>query len=186
MSKMENVVHGYLTKLRIISKIPVNGKMDITKNDLNLYDDSVRNWIWRKYHGDCKHNSVKYLTELFKEINAYSDQLIYNIEIECDDNIKHKKYILLVSITEKIKESLVGIRNLIGTYKDYIKVVSVLECLEQDIIIPQIIILKDFIPEQYHTHIIKSDIAYSHMHYGGKPINSYQDNETPNSTSTDL
>ena len=170
---MDNVVHIYLTKLRIISKIPQNGRLDITNNDLNIYQNSLSNWFLRKIHGDNKHNSTKYLVDLFNEINSFSDQMMYNITIECDDIIKLKRIVLLVSLAEKIKESLIGIRHLIDTYKDYLKTVSLLECLEQDIIIPQFLLLKKFIPDEYHTEIIKSALTYAHVQFSGKIAGGY-------------
>lgn len=158
---MDNVLHTYLTKLRIISKIPANGKLDITNNDLNIYHDSIVNWILRKFHGDNKNNATKYLTDIYREINLFSDQLMYSIESELNSATKVKKMNMLVSLAEKIKESLVGIKNLIGTYKEYLKVISVLECLEHDIIMPQYRSIKKFIPEEYHTIILKTPILYS-------------------------
>lgn len=158
---MNNILHTYLTKLRIISKIPVNGKIDITNNDLNIYYDSVMNWMLRKFHGDNKYNATKYLTDLYREINSFSDQLMYSIESEMNNVTKIKKINMLVSLAEKIKESMFGIKNLIGTYKEYLKVISLLECLEQDIILPQYRSIKKFIPEDYHTIILKTPILYS-------------------------
>ena len=172
MKSMETSIHLYLTKLRIISKIPTNGKIDTTNNDLNIYTNNISNWIWRKLQGDSKTNATKYLNELYKEINSFSDQLMSNINTEIDEMRKIKKFIMLVSLTEKIKESLNGIRNLIGTYKDFLKTISILECLEQDIIIPQYRILKNFIPEQYHTDIIRSSITLSYTHISGNIINT--------------
>ena len=163
-TKMETVIHTYLTRLRIISKIPSNGKIDITNNDLNIYYNSIPNWIRRKIQGDNKDNATKYLMDLYREINEFSDQLMYNINTEDDPINKRKKIIMLVSLAEKIKESLMGIRNLIGTYKDYLKTVSLLECLEQDIIIPQFRVLKSFIPDSYHTTILKSSIHHPYVH----------------------
>ena len=49
---------------------------------------------------------------------------------------------------------------------------SVLECLEQDIIIPQYHTLKKFIPLDYHTGIIKSAISHSHVHMSTGMISS--------------
>ena len=66
--------------------------------------------------------------------------------------------------SEGVKESINGIRNLIGTYKAYLKIVSLLECLEQDILIPQYRILLKFIPDQYYTDILRLPISYSHVH----------------------
>lgn len=158
---METMNHSYLSKLRIISKIPEHGKLDTTHNDINIYYASTFNWVCRKIQGDSKHNAVKYLTILYREINTFSDQLMCNIANEQDVVKKHKKLTMLASLTEKIKESLNGIRNLTGTYKDYLKVVSLLECLEQDIIIPQYKILKDFLPDKYCTEIINNPLPSS-------------------------
>jgi len=169
---MENILHQYLTKLRIISKIPEHGKLDTTQNDLNIYYGTIMNWVWRKFNGDSKDCTTKYLVGLYREINSFSDQLMYNITTEHNAIIKNKKMTMLVSLTEKVKESLTGIRNLIDTYQSYLKVVSVLECLEQDIIIPQYHTLKKFIPLDYHTGIIKSAISHSHIHMSTGMISS--------------
>lgn len=155
---MEIVTHTYLTKLKIISKIPVNGRLDITQNDLNIYEWSIMNWLWRKTYSDSKYNATKYLIDLYREINSFSEQLMLNISSENIGTYRQRKLILLVSLTEKIKQSITGIRNLMGTYKGYLKVVSQLECLEQDIIIPQYNTLKAFIPEELHTTILKTPI----------------------------
>ena len=160
---MDNISHVYLTKLRIISKIPINGKIDITNNDLNIYDNNIVNWCFRKFYGDNKYNATKYLTDLYREINSFSDQLMYSIESDNNNIYKNKKINMLVTLAEKIKESMMGIKNLIGTYKGYIKVISMLECLEQDIIIPQYNIIKKFIPDEYHTNILKSQIHSLHV-----------------------
>ena len=167
MSNMETVVHVYLTKLRIISKVPLNGRLDITNNELDIYKDSFIGWVLRKWGSDCKDNATKYLYDLYREINSFSSQIMDNINFETSETRKVFLIMMLVSLTEKIKESLVGIRNLIGTYKDWLKTSSNLECLEQDIIIPQFRILKNFIPEKFHTDILKSSISYSHVYKSG-------------------
>jgi hypothetical protein len=161
---MESVTHSYLCKLRIISKIPINGRLDTTHNDINIYYGGVIGWVFRKVYGDNKENATKYLIDLYREINSFSDQLMYNITTEQNSIRKRKKINMLVSLTEKMKESLTGIRNLIGTYKTYLKIVSLLECLEQDLIIPQYKTLLKFIPVIYHTEILKSEITFSHIH----------------------
>lgn len=164
---METVTHSYLCKLRIISKIPVNGRLDTTHNDLNIYYGGLLGWFFRKAYGDNKESATKYLIDLYREINSFSDQLMYNITTEQNEIRKRKKITMLVSLAEKIKESLTGIRNLIGTYKNYLKIVSLLECLEQDLIIPQYRNLINFIPITYHTEILKTAITYSHIHTSG-------------------
>jgi hypothetical protein len=167
MTSMENMMHNYLVKLRVISKIPEHGRLDTTHNDLNIYYGGILGWLFRKAYGDNKETSTKYLIDLYKEINAFSDQLMYNISMEHNEILKRKKLSILVSLAEKMKSSLVGIRNLIGTYKDYIKIVSLLENLEQDIIIPQYRLLLKFIPESYHTESLRTPITYSYIHNSG-------------------
>lgn len=161
MSSMDNILHTYLCRLKIIAKLPVNGKFDTTNNDLNIYYSSISGWVWRKFQGDSKERTVKYLMDLYREIRAFTEQTMYHIRSERDIIQRHKKMLMLTSLAEKIKESLYGIKNLIGTYKDYIKIVSLLECLEQDIIIPMFNTIKEFLPKYYHTEIIKSDILYN-------------------------
>ena len=161
---MDTILHGYLCKLRIISKIPVGGKLDTTQNNLDIYNNGMFNWIYRKIYGDNKENATKYLIDLYREINSFSEQLMDNIESEKNVARERRKIIMLVSLTEKMKESINGIRNLIGTYKAYLKIVSLLECLEQDILIPQYRILLKFIPDQYYTDILRLPISYSHVH----------------------
>ena len=161
---MDSILHIYLCKLRIISKIPIGGKLDTSQNDLNIYYGGIFGWLFRKAYGDNKDNATKYLIELYREINAFSEQLMYNINTEQNEIHIKKKLNMLISLTEKMKESLTGIRNLIGTYKGYLKIISLLECLEQDIIIPQYKTLIKFIPIECHTEILKTDITYSHIH----------------------
>ena len=173
MSSMESMIHNYLVRLRIIAKIPARGRLDTTQNDLNIYYDNMINWIWRKFQGDGKEHAVKYLIDLYREINSFSDQLMYNINTETTDINRRKKISLLVSLSEKLKESLTGIRHLIETYKEYIKIVSLLECIEQDIIIPQYNILLKFIPYEYHTEILKNEISYE-----GVSVNRISENES--------
>lgn len=187
MSNMESILHLYLCKLRIISKIPVGGKLDTTQNDLNIYYGGIFGWLFRKAYGDNKENATKYLIELYREINSFSEQLMYNIDTEQSEIRKRKRISMLISLTEKMKESLNGIRNLIGTYKGYLKIISLLECLEQDLIIPQYRTLTKFIPDEYHTETLKTDITYSHIHTASVfgRIRSLSETDTHSMESTD-
>jgi hypothetical protein len=157
---MNSILHGYLCRLKIISNLPTNGKFSITNNDLNIYYNSLSGWVWRKFNGDNKEQTTKYLIEFYSEIGAFSEQTMYNIKIEKNIIKRNKKMMMLVSLAEKIKESLYGIKNLINTYKGFLKTVSLLECLEQDIIIQLFNELKQFIPPYYHTEIIKMDLTF--------------------------
>jgi hypothetical protein len=157
---MNSILHVYLCRLKIIANLPINGKFDTANNDLNIYYNSLSGWVWRKFNGDNKEQTTKYLMEFYSEISTFSEQTMYNIKIEKNVIKRHKKMMMLVSLTEKIKESLYGIKNLINTYKGFLKTVSLLECLEQDIIIQLFNELKQFIPPYYHTEIIKMNLTF--------------------------
>ena len=163
MSNMDTILHAYLCKLKIIAKLPVNGKFDTTNNDLNIYYGSMSGWIWRKFQGDGKENATRYLQDLYRDITTFADQTMHNIRTETSQTRRHKKMVMLVSLTEKLKESITGINNLGGTYKNYIKTSSLLECLNQDIITPLLRTLYMFIPITYHTDSLKNDFTYNKL-----------------------
>jgi hypothetical protein len=155
MNNLDHAGHNYLCKLRILSKIPIEGKLIIINNDLNIYDGTFLSWASRKLYSDNKDTVVKYLTDLYRDIIIFTEQLMCSIHSEQSECKKIKKIVMLVSITEKLKESILGIHNLMNTYKDFLKTVSMLECIECDLINPHIALLVNFIPDEHKTEIIK-------------------------------
>lgn len=155
LPQMETIAHQYLTKLRIIAKIPENGQLDLTNNDLNIYSPSLLNWINRKLQGDGKLNTVSYLRSFYREINGFTTEMMKSIEVEQNNVNKNRKTVLLASLAEKIKESTIGIENLIKTYRHYHKIVSTLESIQQDIIENQLKTVILFIPDKYKTGVLR-------------------------------
>ncbi len=72
-----------------------------------------------------------------------------SIELENNKTNKIAKYNLLVSLTEKIKDSTFGLKNLMTTYVKYHKIVSMLESIEQDIVDQLLRTMLIFIPDMY-------------------------------------
>ena len=155
LRQMEIMSHQYLTKLRIIAKIPENGQLDLTNNDLNIYNPTMMNWFYRKIQGDGKLNTVAYLSIFYREINGFTTELMKSISVEQNKNVKVNKLILLNRMAEKIKESTIGIENLMKTYSHYHKIISTLESIQQDIIENQLNSIITFIPENFKTNIIR-------------------------------
>ena len=155
LSQMDTIALQYLTKLRIISKIPENGHLDLTNNDLNIYTPTFLNWIYRKLQNDGKLNTIKYLKSFYIEVNGFIKELMKSIEVEQNEINKSRKLILLSSMAEKIKESTIGVDNLIKTYRDYHKIISTLESIQQDIINIQLKEIIVFIPDKYKTDILR-------------------------------
>jgi hypothetical protein len=152
---MEIIAHQYLTKLRIIAKIPKNGQLDLTNNDLNIYNSTLINWFYRKLQGDGKLNTVAYLITFYREINGFTTELMKSIDVEQNSIVKSHKTILLTSMAEKIKESTIGVDNLMKTYRQYHKIISTLESIQQDIIENQLKNIVMFIPENFKTSILR-------------------------------
>jgi hypothetical protein len=155
LPQMETIAHQYLTKLRIISKIPENGQLDLTNNDLNIYDPGLVNWINRKLQGDGKMNTVSYLRTFYREINSFTTELMKSIEVEQNSIRKDRKTVLLASLAEKVKVSTVGVENLMKTYRLWHKIISTLESIQQDIIENQLKTVILFLPEKYKTDTLK-------------------------------
>jgi hypothetical protein len=86
---------------------------------------------------------------------------------------------MLISLAEKIKESMSGIKNLIDTYQGFHTAVSRLECLEQDIITPLYISLKHFIPSQYHTPVLRASLLSTATTGGDKLPPIYESPSAP-------
>jgi hypothetical protein len=181
---MDTLLHSYLCKLKIIAKLPENGRFDTSNNDITIYANTLYNWARRKIIGYSKEDTTKYLVELYREIKGFADQIMYNIATEHNTSVKISKMSMLISLAEKIKESLTGIKNLIDTYKGFYTTVSRLECLEQDIITPLYIAIKFFIPSQYHTKVLRSSLINTRsFESSGKAPPIY---ETPSAPPADL
>jgi len=155
LPQMETIAHQYLTKLRIIAKIPENGQLDLTNNDLNIYTPGFVNWINRKLQGDGKLNTVTYLRTFYREINNFTTELMKSIEVEQNSVSKSRKTILLASLAEKVKVSTVGVENLMKTYRSWHKIISTLESVQQDIIENQLKNIILFLPKEYKTDVLK-------------------------------
>jgi hypothetical protein len=144
---MEPIAHNYLTKLRIISKIPENGQLDLTNNDLNIYSPGLVSWIHRKISGDGKINTVGFLRSFYREIILFTDEIMASISMEPNRATKRSRYVLLATLAKKIKESQSGFINLKRTYQNYPKIISMLESIEQDLIETQLQCISAFLPK---------------------------------------
>ena len=144
---METIAHKYLTKLRIISKIPENGQLDLTNNDLNIYSPGLVSWIHRKMSGDGKINTVGFLRSFYQEIILFTNEIMTSIAMEPNRATKRRRYVLLATLAKKIKESQSGFVNLKRTYQNYPKIISMLESIEQDLIETQLRCISAFLQE---------------------------------------
>lgn len=146
LDQIDPVAHQYLTRLRIISKIPENGQLDLTSNDINIYSPGFVNWVYRKVCGDGKMNTIGFLRTFYEELVAFTSHLMQSIMLDHVKSTKAKKYRILANIADKIKSSIGGLVNLGKTYRQYPKISSTIESIQQDIIEPQLASIMVFLP----------------------------------------
>ena len=124
----------YIKTLRIISKIPAKGRISICEDNIFIYTDSMVNWIFRKIYQDGKEDTVKYLENFYTELCNFTDRLVIEIGVDLSNSSRQKKRTLLISLISKMKLSVIGLDNLINTYKAYPSTVSMLELIKSDIL----------------------------------------------------
>ena len=152
---METIAHSYLTKLRIISKIPENGQLDLTNNDINIYVPGFVSWVNRKLNGDGKINTVVFLRSFYHELISFTNEIMESIDMKLNRSTRHSRYALLETLVKKIKESQSGFMRLKHTYQSYPKIISMLESIEQDLIENQLTIISAFLASTIHKKLTR-------------------------------
>lgn len=174
---MNDIMHEYLNKLRIIGKIRKDEKLDTTNGQLNVYRPGWFNWIYRKYYGDNKEEGTRYLQDFFKSLDQTVEQLVSEINLYTPKQgqvttARYNKLInIAINLAEKIKQSIHGIENLSHTYAAYPRTTSTLEGIIQDFALPTYKQLIDIIPSARLTKVLKERFKYGSI----KDIESIQE-----------
>jgi len=120
---MDRPYKHFFVNLTIISGIPKYGKLKTINGKLNIYRPSVTNWIQRKAYGDGKKETIKFLDDFYTKLVQENTKLLLN---NSDENVE-----IIAKLVEKMEKSLVGINNLIETYKDYYYITAQLRVLAE-------------------------------------------------------
>jgi hypothetical protein len=158
---MNNIIHDYLNKLRLISKLK-EGQSLYVKDTVNIYEFNYINWLWRKFYNDNKNEVVRYLQELYKSIDQSIEILINEINTHNKETFKKKSDITIaIILAEKIKSSINGIENLSKTYIHFPQTVAMLEGIIQDYAISSYKQLMEIIPEELKTKNLSGNVIYN-------------------------
>lgn len=137
---MSILLDKILIDLRIIAKIPENGKISTTTMDPisvehNSSYQGIRRWLW----GDSREQAYKALKNLVDNIIDISDNIIQSrymnlskdqTEFTHHEYTEHRKcYSQLRTLASEIENSLKGFGNLHGTYEGDPTIASKLEVL---------------------------------------------------------
>ena len=138
-------IYQIISNLKVVAKIPEGGRLSIVYSDVNIYEDGWFSWLWRKYNGDSKDRCCAFLHKFYRDLMGFSDSFVREIEAETSQQLKSRKVNLLDSMRENLKASVVGVDNLIHTYRDYPKTVSSLELVKHDLILPLVASLDGYL-----------------------------------------
>jgi hypothetical protein len=156
---MNNLYHEQLDKLRIISKLKEGDKLDV-RYGMAIQDTSWTwlSWIGRMFSKNSKTESVRALRELYNSVAHIVEQLLETIQSNPNDQRCSQRIFTAVSFAEKLKESLVGLENLATTYSAHPSIVSNIEGIVQDYLMPTYTLIKTTIDDTHHTHTLKEPV----------------------------
>jgi len=137
---MNHTKRDLIIKLETLSRIPKNGKLNLTANDIEIYQNGWIEWFKRWKNGDGREKTIERLNHFFDHVLQTSNDMINCIAINCED-IKDKAEDLNAIATE-LANSIVGINNLRDTYVDDQKINAQLR-----------FICEQYIAVQYHKII---------------------------------
>lgn len=156
-NELENMAEKYITKLRVISKIPSNGRLSTlnvnNKIGIDIYKGSISEWFMRVYNGDSRDQTLDFLNTFFQELDTFVNIVIYDSSNNC------KQLSLLVRIAEQIRKSLFGINNLKETYSKCPKSISIIEYIENDRAVPLYLKIIQFLPENERSDVLKKPLV---------------------------
>lgn len=134
---MNHTKRDLIIKLETLSRIPKNGRLDLTSGDIEICYYGWTEWLKRKIYRDGKEKTIERLNYFFDHVLQTSNEMINCISTDCDD-IKDKAEDLSAIATE-LANSIVGINNLRDTYVEYQKINAQLR-----------FICEQYIAVQYH------------------------------------
>lgn len=132
---MDATLHKILNNLRVMSLLKPGQKLDFTKSHINIYEDTYATWVYRKIYGENKAKLCNDLYNMYEEIYQFAQ----NLKRE-HDNSKENQRQQIVSekardIIHKLYGSLMGIKQLRDTYKQFPQTMAFLMGIEEDYII---------------------------------------------------
>ena len=117
---MDNQTSKMLIRLRIISKIPENGRLNTYDNKLSLYDNSWRQWIIRNYKLDSKESTKIRLESFYSDVLRKTNELMKSKD----------EYDLLFQFNKQLEKSVKGLEMLKDTtYKEDARLTSFFDSL---------------------------------------------------------
>lgn len=158
-NNISDILHDMLNKLRIISKIKEGQKID-TSDGLNVYNDGIINWLFRKYTRNNKDENVKYLSDLYKQLQQTIETNLNELS-NSGDTKKIKLLRILTTSALELRSSIKGLENLSKTYYNYPSTLASLEGILKDYIVVIYSSMLEAIPEDIIPNELLAPIIYN-------------------------
>lgn len=113
---MNHTKREIIVKLETLSKIPKNGKLNFTSNDIDIYQNTWIEWVRRWSYGDGRNNTIDNLNNFFDHIILTTDDMIIYVQSKGIDYECKNKANDLSTIALALANSIIGINNLRETY----------------------------------------------------------------------
>ena len=111
---MNHTKREIIIKLETLSKIPKNGKLNLTANDIEIYQNSWADWFKRWSSGDGRNNTITHLNHFFDHVLLTTDDIISCISSEQNDSKSKADDLNTIGIA--LANCIVGMNNLRETY----------------------------------------------------------------------
>ena len=131
-----------IINLEILEKVPQGGKVTKSKDDILIQQEgqSLITSLLRSFYGDSRHTTVTALNKLIEHCHEMSQLMMdshYLIPKSTPTHHDHQQFKRLISdltnLSNHLKRSINGIRNLAVTYKGEAEMVSRLNNIETKI-----------------------------------------------------
>lgn len=157
---MNDVMHEFLNKLRIISKLREGQKLDTTNNALYIYSDGWFNWAIRKWYRVNKDESVRYLRDLYKSFGQSVENIISEAKSCTNETRKSQAIYVLINAATELRASIQGLNALSKTYEGFQVTKAALEGILRDYVMVTYSLLVESIPENRRPKEFNQSIMY--------------------------
>lgn len=114
-----------IIKLRILARIPKNGKLNLSSNDIQIYQNTWTEWIKRWKSGDGREKTIECLNRFYNQVLQTTNDIISCLNSNCDDCKDKAENLFLFAID--LANSIDGINNLCDTYVDDHKIYATIQ-----------------------------------------------------------
>ncbi len=138
---MNQIIEKNMIQLKILGKIPENGKLSTSNNCIFLEKESVFQGLWRTVRFDSRQETIRMVKEIIFDTIDITNNMINNRFLniyQCKESTDitpfeleefDKIFLFLKQYSQELKNVIIGLRKLQDTYKEDVDIFSKIEVL---------------------------------------------------------